>query len=121
MNGERERGAGRLKTLLVLFILGAGVYIGIKVVPAYVNNFQLEDSLNTEARFAVVQRKPEEEIRDAIYRKIRELEIPARREDIRIESTGHALRISVRYIVVVDLPGYQWKLEFNPSADSRAL
>jgi hypothetical protein len=118
---KRERGVGFLKTLVVLLILAAAVYIAIKVVPAFVNNFQLEDAMKTEARFAAVGRKPAEEVRDAIYRKVRELGIPARRDDIQVVSSGVGLRIGLRYTVVVDLPGYQWKLEFNPSADSSSL
>ena len=118
---ERERGAGRLKAIIWLLIFLALVYLGIKIVPAYFNNYQLEDTIRVEARFATVQRKAEEDIRNDIYRKIQDLDIPARREDIRVQSTDRGVRISVDYTVEVDLLGYKLRLQFNPSADNRAL
>ena len=121
MSRKRERGAGKLKALVWLVILGSLVYVAVKVVPAYVDNYELEEAIKTEARFAAVNRKPTEEVREAIYRKVQELEIPARREDVHVESTGRGVRIDVRYTVVVDLPGYPLRLNFNPSADDRAL
>ncbi len=121
MSCERELGASRLRTIFWLLVLVGIIWVAVKVTPAYVNNYQLEDAMKTEARFAVVQRKGEEDIRDAIFRKIKDLEIPAKREDIHVESNPGGVRINLSYTVVVDLPGYQLRLHFNPTADNRAL
>ena len=122
MRRNAQRGEGKLKTIIVLAILASVIYIAFRVVPVYVNNFELEDAMKTEARFAVVQRKSPDEVRESVFRKIQELKIPARREDIRIEQLGNSgLRITVTYTVVIDLPGYQWKLNFSPSADNMSV
>ena len=119
---EREGGAGRLKTVLVLAFLAALVYVALKLVPPFVDNYQLEDAMKQEARFAGVNRKDPEAIRNDVYKKIQELEIPARREDIRVESIApFSVRISLDYTVPVDLRVYQLRLQFHPTGDSSSL
>ena len=116
-----ERGAGRWKAVFWLLVLVALVYCTVKILPHYINNYQLEDAMKTEARFGSVQRTSDEEIRNVVYRKIQELEIPAHREDIRVQSAPGGVRIELSYTVEVDLAGYRLKLQFHPSADNRSL
>jgi hypothetical protein len=121
MHREREKGAGKVKAVLVLFVLIALVYVGFKVVPPYMDNYQLQDAMKTEARFAGVERKNQDQIRADIFARIRELGIPAKPEDVVVEPDGYNFKISVKYTVLVDLPGYQLKLDFQPNADSRSI
>ncbi len=118
----RERGAARLKAVIWLLILGAAVYVAFKVVPVYVDNYQLQDKLQTEARFATVNRRTDEELRNAIYREIQDRDIPARPEDIQVlENSGRVVRLSVDYTVTVDLKVTQLHLHFNPTAENRSV
>jgi len=121
MSRRSQRGEGKLKTIIGLAILAALVYVGFKVVPAYVDNFQLEDAMKSEARFGYVNRKSPEEVRDTIYKKIQELQIPAGRDDIRVEMLGNGMRITVTYTVVVELPGFTFELNFKPTADNMSI
>jgi hypothetical protein len=121
MNRKAELGGARLKAILWLLILLAGVYTPVKTIPVYIDNYELLDKMKTEARFATVNRRPDEEIRDHIYREIKDRDIPVRREDIRIENTSRGVRISVEYTVTVDLLVYQLQLHFNPTTENRAL
>lgn len=121
MNRQRERGAARLKAIFWILVLVAAVYVCVKALPPYFANYQLQDRMITEARFATVNRRSDEELRDIIYREIQEQRIPARREDIRIENTRRGVNISVEYTVTVDLGVYELKLDFNPSADNRSI
>ena len=118
---QRQRGAGKLGTIIGLAILATLVYLGFKIVPAYIDNFQLEDAMKTEARFGFVNRKSPEEVRDSIYKKIQELQIPAGRDDIRVELVGNGMRITVTYTVVIDLFGRQLELNFKPTADNMSI
>jgi len=119
---KREGGTGRLKTVLVLAFLAALTYAAAKLVPPFVNNYELEDAIKQEARFAGVNRKDAEAIRNDVYKKIQELEIPARRDDIRVESIApFSVRISLDYSVPVDLRFYQLQLQFHPTGDSSSL
>ena len=118
----RERGGARLRAIVWLLILGAAGYVAFKVVPIYVANYQLQDKLQTEARFATVNHKTDDQLRDVIYREMRDRDIPARREDIKIlENTQRGVRLSVEYTVPVDLKLYQLQLHFNPSAENRSI
>ena len=117
----RSRGGARLKAIVWLLILGSGIYVGAKVVPIYFANYQLQDKMQTEARFAMVNHRTNEEVRDVIYREIQDRDIPARREDIHVESSQRGVRIRVDYTVPVDLRVYQFNMHFTPSVESNAL
>jgi len=120
-SAQREHGRGRLGTLLTVLILAVAVFVAIKVVPAYVLNYQLQDSMQTEARFAISSKKGEEEIREAVWKKIQELGIPARKEDIRVTVVDTSVTIVVNYVVHVDLEVYEFNLEFHPHADNHTI
>ncbi len=118
---QASRGGARLRAIIWLLLLGSGVYVAYKVLPIYIANYQLQDRMQTEARFATVNHRSNDEIRDIIYREIQDRDIPARREDIHIESSQRGVNIRVDYTVTVDLRVYQWTLEFHPTASNRAL
>ena len=62
-----ERGEGRLKGILIVAIVVLAIYTAWKVVPAYVNEYQLSDKMQEQARFAVVNRYTEDQIRDNVF------------------------------------------------------
>jgi len=121
MNRIRQRGAGKLGTLIWIIILIAVGYCGFKIVPPYIDNYQLEDFMKQETRFAGVNRRSSDQLREVIYKRIQELEIPARREDIRVDVVQDGFKVSVKYTVVIELPGYALSLNFNPTADPKSL
>ena len=100
-------------------ILVAAVYVAVKVVPAYVAEYELKDKMGEQARFAIVNRYTEEQIRDNIFKTIQDLDIPARREDVKVTTTNHGIEINVSYTVPVDLMVYKTELNFSPSSEGR--
>ncbi len=112
-----ERGEGKLKAIIYTLILIAGVYIAIKLVPVYVAEYQLKDKMSEQARFAVVNRYSEDQIKDILYKTVQDLDIPAKRDDIKVTNTGHGLSISVVYSVPIDLMVYKTDLNFSPSSE----
>jgi len=116
-----ERGEGKLKAVLFTVILVLLVYSAFKIVPVYVQNYQLSDKMQETARFAVVNRYNEEQIRDTIFKEIQSLEIPAKREDIKVSSSQSIVRISVDYSVPVDLLFYHMDLHFTPSSENKSV
>ncbi|HET7151974.1 MAG TPA: hypothetical protein VFI60_11230, partial [Candidatus Acidoferrum sp.] len=97
------------------------LYSAWKIVPAYVNDYQLSDKMQEQARFAVVNRYTEDQIRDNIYKVVQDLEIPAKREDIKVVSTNAVVKISLQYTVPVDLLMYHMELHFSPNSENKAL
>lgn len=116
-----ERGEGRLKTIIVVVVIVLVIYSAFKIVPAYVNDYQLSDKMQEQARFAVVNRYSEEQIRDNIFKEVQDLGIPAKRGDIKVVSTNSVVRISLEYTVPVDLLTYHLELHFSPNSENKAL
>ena len=119
---KSERGSSRLRALMTLAFVGVCIFLGVKIIPVLVNNYQLVDSMKEEARYAGVNRRDSESIRDDMSKKLKELEIPAKREDVHVELIGPSMyQISLDYTVVVDLRVYQLSLHFHPQADSNSI
>jgi len=118
---QRERGEGKAKAIIYTVIFLTAIYSAVKVVPAYVSDFQLKDKIQEQARFAVVNRFTEEQIRQNIYKVVKELEIPAKAEDIKVLADNSQVRISLNYTVPVDILFYHVELHFSPSSESKSL
>jgi len=114
-----QRGAGKLKAIVYTAFLVIGVLVAIKVVPAYVADYQLKDKMNEQARFAIVNRYTDDQIKDNIFHTIQDLDIPAQRDDVKVQPTNHGLAISVNYTVPVDLWVYKTDINFATSTEGR--
>jgi cell division protein FtsL len=112
-----QRGEGKIKAILYLAILAAGVFVAFKIVPVYVAEYQLKDKMSEQARFAVVNHYSEDKVRDIIYQTVQDLDIPAKREDIKLTNTHAGMAISLSYSVPVDFIVYQTELNFSPSSE----
>ena len=121
VNSRSEWGAGKLKTIIFLAILLLIGYCAVKIVPAYVTDYQLSDKMQEQARFAIVNRYTEEQIRENIFKIVQDLDIPAKREDIKIVSNNAVVKISMDYTVPVDLLMIHMDLHFTPSSENKAL
>src|ERR1700694_6096848 len=108
----RERGAGKIKAILVTAILAFAVYAAVKIVPPYAAEYQLADKIQEQARFAIVNRYTEEQIRENVFKVIQDLDIPAKKTEIKVIANERAVTISVDYIVPVDLLSYHVDLHF---------
>ena len=116
-----ERGEGKFKAILFTAIFVTAVYCAFKILPAYVNDYQLKDKMQEVARFAVVNRDTEELIREKVFKVIQDLDIPAKKEDIKVSATMKKVGISVNYTVPVDLLFYHIDLHFSPSSENASL
>jgi Domain of unknown function (DUF4845) len=116
-----ERGGGMLKAVLWTAILFLGAYAAYKLLPPYVAEYQLADKIQEQARFAVVNHYSEEQIRAEVFKTAQDLDIPVKKEDIKVVSTQQVVRISMDYIVPVDLLFYHVDLHFTPSSENKSL
>jgi hypothetical protein len=114
-----QEGEGRLKSFLYLAFLIVAVFVGFKTIPAYVSDYQLKDKMTETAKFAIVNRYTEDQIKDNIYRTVQDLDIPAKRDDIKVENTNHGIAITVNYTVPVDFIFYKTDLNFDTSSEGR--
>ena len=110
-----------LKSLFVMFLLVAGLYVAWRLIPPYFANYQLEDAIANEARLNAYTTKSEQDMRDAIFRKAQDLEIPIRPEQIMVQRSANEVSIWTEYTVHVELPGYPMDLKFRPSSRNKRL
>lgn len=115
----------RLKAIMSVAVLAAGIYLGVKILPVYFANFQFQDALDSQVRTDVYGNHTEAEIREIVMKKARENDIPLKYEGIKVIRAGGAGGVSASesitadYTVRVDLPGYLLDLHFHPhSGDS---
>ena len=115
---------GTIKLVFGIFVIVAGVYLGAELVPVYYENYQFKDDINTEATLETYTAKPEDAIRDAIYKKAQGLDIPVTKDQIKVQRHGTmgsgSLTISAPYTVHLDLPGYPVDLHFDVSSENKS-
>ena len=116
-----QLGAGKLKAIVWTALLVFLAYAAFKIMPIYIAEYQLADKIQEEARFAIVNHYSEEQIRDAVYKAVQELDIPVAREQIKVLSSPQLVQISLDYTVPVDLIVYRVDLHFTPSGQNRSL
>jgi hypothetical protein len=116
-----ERGAGKLKAIAYTAIVILAIYAAFKFVPPYVSEYQLQDKMQEQARFGIVNRYTDEQVRENIFKVVQDLDIPAKREDIKVTVTQAIVKISLEYTVPVDLLFYSTELHFSPSSENKSL
>ena len=108
MRGSRwERGEGRLGTLFALTLVVVLIYLGVKVIPIMINTYAFKDFIEEEARFASV-RRDDEEIKQRVWRKARELDLPVEMKQIHTERSNARFDIDVSYSVPIVTPVYTY-------------
>jgi Domain of unknown function (DUF4845) len=109
-----------LKAIFGVGLIVAVVVVLVQLVPPYYNNYQLQDVISDEARMNTYTPKPVEEMREHVFRKCKDLDIPVTRDQINVAREGQTVSISLDYTVHVDLPGYPVDLKFHSSTQNKA-
>jgi hypothetical protein len=122
-NNNAERGGSKANLLFTLVVLGAMAFVAAKVVPVYFANYQLQDSIESESRFALTgyPKKTPEDVRTDIFNKAKDLGIPAQKDAIHVAMDNGSVDIGLDYAVPVDLALYQFTLQFHPHADNHSI
>jgi uncharacterized membrane protein len=120
-NLRSQRGEGKLKSIVFTLIIILGIYVAYKLVPPYVNEYQLQDKMQEIARFGIVNRYSDEQVRENVFKTVQDLNLPIKREDIKVTITQAICKISLDYTVPVDLLFYSTELHFTPSSENKSL
>ena len=116
---------GTVKMFFGLFVIVAGVYVAANVIPPYYENYQFQDAIKNEATLDTYTTKSEDDIRQAIFRKAQELEIPISEDGIHVQRQGFqgsgVIIIRAPYVVHIDLPGYPLDLHFEASTENKGV
>ena len=86
---------GTIKLIFGIFVIVAGIYLGAELIPVYYENYQFQDVVKTEATLETYTSKPEDDIRDMLYKKAQSMDIPLSRDQIKCSVTE--LRVLAPY------------------------
>jgi hypothetical protein len=115
---------GTIKLVFGIFVIVAGIYLGSELVPVYYENYQFQDIVKTEATLETYTSKPENDIRDTLYKKAQSLDIPLAKDQIKVQRHGTqgtgSLTISAPYTVHLDLAVYPVDLHFDASTENKS-
>jgi len=120
---QTESIMGTIKLILILGLLAMGVWVSAELIPPYFSNYEFQDTLDTEARMGTYTTKGDDVIRDAVFRRAQDLELPLTKDDIKVQRVGGvgsgSVMISTDYTVHVELPGYPMDLHFHPESKNK--
>jgi hypothetical protein len=111
----------RIKSLIGIVIVVCSVYVAWQLFPPYYGNFQLQDTIESEARLNSYNLKSEDEIKEIIIKRAKELELPVGAEQLKVIRNGTELSIAADYTVHVDLPIYPIDLHFTPMTKNHKI
>jgi hypothetical protein len=120
---NNEQGESKKNLIMTLFFLGVILFIGIKIGPVLFANYEFQDSIESESRYALTgypKRSPDD-IRNDIYQRSQELGLPVTKESIRLDIGQGSVAIAVDYSIPIDLLVYQFNWPFHPHADNRSI
>jgi hypothetical protein len=116
---------GSLKMVVGIFVMVASVYLIAVLAPPFLSNYQFEDAIRTEAQMDTYNTKTEDQIRDAIFKKAQDLDVPVTREQIKVQRSGvtgtGSISIEAPYTVHISLPGYPLDLNFEPATRNKGV
>lgn len=110
-----------VKALFGVLVVVAVFYSAWMLLPPYVNNYQFQDDIRSEALMNSYTTKSDQDIRNTLAKKAAEYDIPLRAEQINVQRNGAELSISADYTIHVDLPGLPLDLKFHPATKNRRI
>jgi len=115
------RGGGKLQMLLALAVTAVLVVSAWRIIPVYVKSYQFQDEIRNKCKFAPVDRKSPETVKEELLRFAQEIDLPVAREQLQVNALGPAaIRVEVKYSVPVDLILFDINIPFEYNVDSKS-
>jgi hypothetical protein len=115
---------GTIKLIFGIGVIVIAIYLGVELVPVYYANYEFQDLIKTEATLETYTTKPEGDIQDFVFKKAQDLEIPVKKEEIKVQRSGNqgtgSLIIAAPYTVHLDLVAYPMDLHFEPASSNKS-
>ncbi|MGB8010505.1 MAG: hypothetical protein WCF68_02760 [Terriglobales bacterium] len=114
-----------LKLVFGFAIFGMVALICIKLIPPFFANYELEDTMKTEATQSTYSTRTEDDIRAAIVKQAHNYDIPLTPKQVHVTRVGGfgvgTLAIDAEYSVPIELPGYSTTIDFHPSTQNKGV
>jgi hypothetical protein len=113
-----QRGFISIGGIFTLLVLVAGVFLGIKLLPPYINNYQLQDTIQDLALNSSYNQVSEEELQKSVISKANGIGIGLLPKQVSVRKEAGSVVITVKYSVPIDLLVRQVELHFEPSTSN---
>lgn len=116
-----------MRILFSLVLIGALIFLGLKFVPVYYGNYSFNDFVEDESkRTSYATTASADSIRDEVFKKAQELDIPLTKEQIHVEKpTGGGgvapVVINANYDVHLDLMVTSTDLHFVVGSQNKPM
>ena len=114
-----NRVSGVIKSRVATWRVAAGVlvlaalgFFASVLTPIYVRNFEFREFVSSVTHNVESQSRSDESLQRTVLAKASSLSLPVTASNVQISRPGGSVRIDVRYVVQVDLPGYTVELHF---------
>ena|ERR1700682_17229 len=112
---------GKLKGILLLLLFFSCIYLGVKLIPPWVNNYSFQDELDDIARRASYSSNGDDDVRAKVIRKAASMDIPLKEDQITVTHAGDSLGITVHYRVHVDLLIHPVDMDFTTNSLNKRI
>jgi len=111
-------------TLFWLFLLGAALYVALRVIPAYMDVYRFEDAVremmtDLSSYSSAVRGQTERSLRDEILRLAGEYNIPLEDPDIQVQWFPDGVTVEFHVVREIPLRVYTWRIERYVRAERR--
>src|SRR5258706_10634824 len=99
-----------LKLIIGVAVIAAMVLVGLKLIPPYFANYELEDEIKNEALQSTYSTRSEEDIRDAVIKHARNYDIALTPKQVHVSRLGGmgtgTLALDHDHMLSLDLGGF---------------
>jgi len=112
-----QRGEGKAGCIFWILVLGIGVFTAWQMVPPKIADMQLKDYVEELAQLE--PRKSRDWFETAILNRAKDLDIPLKKQDLKVDKTLQRVKVEMSYVVEVDfiVTTYKWKFEHKLERD----
>ena len=114
-----------MRLIIGILVVVVAIFFSAALVPPYWANYQFEDAIKTEALMATNSTKTEDAIRDSVYKRAQDFDVPIAKEKIKVTHVGGngtgSVTIEAPYTVTVNIPGYPITLNFDPMTTNKGV
>ena len=111
----------KVKGIIALLVIVAGIYVGWNMIPPYFNKYQFQDDLDDIARRTTYNPISDDDLKQAVIRKALGRDIVIKENQISLSRAGTAVAISVRYTVHVDMIVHPVDLDFTVDSHNKVI
>jgi len=108
------RGGANVGCIVWLVILGLVGYVLMKVIPVKIATSEFYDTMQEQTSFGSI--KDQKFIEYEILKKADELNLPIKKENLKITKTGNAMTVEAHYVITIDFfnGAYKYVWKFDP-------